>query len=374
MLIHLGAEKFVKGFRHLIAADIGDDVARVAVADHLVRAEPERARGRNRDEHHRGEDADVRKADRVLLHAVQHAGYADEVLRLVVIVLVAAQELQNGDAAGRKEQVGAEDDEQHGNEKGEDREPRLLRGEDRQRIAAAEARRAENRHKDLGLRLALADVPALQQLDRLRAPDAENVREVDQKADDAEQEQRLHDAAGGDVKAERHLEADEVRNEQVDQPVEQHAGADAARQDDERGDQRFQTDHTGDVPLVHAEHVVKAEFLFALLHQEAVRVKQEDDGEDHDDDDAEVQHRTRGLAHVRVNREGVQDIVDGGGQDAGQHIRHIAAPVLFDVLPRQTHVERVHSGAPFRPLRRLYRPRRSHRSHRTFRTFRSPSS
>ena len=59
----------------------------------VYKRQPQRAGGGQNDEHHGGENADICKADSVLLHAVQHAGNTDEVACFVIIIFIAAQKL-----------------------------------------------------------------------------------------------------------------------------------------------------------------------------------------------------------------------------------------------------------------------------------------
>ena len=48
----------------------------------------------------------------------------------------------------------------------------------------------------------------------------------------------------------------------------------AAQQGDERHIKVFPEEHPADVPLVHAQHIVKAEFLVALPDQEGIGIEQ----------------------------------------------------------------------------------------------------
>ena len=139
------------------------DVRR-AVGVHLLRAaEIERERAAYHDHDHGAEDADVREAHGVALHAVEHARDADEVLGLVVIAPVAAQRLQNRDGDGGEEAVGADYD-------GEDREEIHRHGhagivhEHGDDVARAEEEYPHQRQKPAGLRLLFTHIAASQQL------------------------------------------------------------------------------------------------------------------------------------------------------------------------------------------------------------------
>lgn len=54
---------------------------------------------------------------RVLLHPINHAGNGGEVPGLVIIPPIPAQQLEQSDASGREQQVGADDHQNHRDEK-----------------------------------------------------------------------------------------------------------------------------------------------------------------------------------------------------------------------------------------------------------------
>ena len=65
--------------------------------------------------------------------------------------------------------------------------------------------------------------------------------------------------------------------------------------------------------LLHAQHVVHAEFVLALLHQEAVDVQDQNEGQQADDKGAEGHEHgevgpAQGLGEPSVQGQGEQDV------------------------------------------------------------------
>lgn len=97
--------------------------------------------------------------------------------------------------------------------------------------------------------------------------------------------------------------------------------------------------HPGQVALLHAQDVEDAEFLFPALHQEAVRIEQEDDREQrhhmapYEHQLAEVTAAYH-LFDPRILGQGFDDIVHGHSDDAGEHVGDVRPCVLFHVSCR----------------------------------------
>ena len=88
----------------------------------------------------------------------------------------------------------------------------------------------------------------------------------------------------------------QVEQQQEHQPEQQHTRQQSAAHGDENADEGLPHQHLGDMPLFHAENVIKSQLLFAPLDEKAVGVKQKDQGEQTDDGDAEAQDEGGGLS------------------------------------------------------------------------------
>ena len=96
--------------------EYADKIGRIAHLNGFLRAEIQRQRCGYHDQNHGGKNADVRKTYGVAVHAVQHPGHADEVASFIIEAFVLSQRLEYNYAHRRKQAVGADDDENHGDE------------------------------------------------------------------------------------------------------------------------------------------------------------------------------------------------------------------------------------------------------------------
>ena len=71
--------------------------------------------------------------------------------------------------------------------------------------------------------------------------------------------------------------------------------------------------------LAHAEHAVKAQLLLPPLHEEAVRVQQEDEGEEAEHEHAEGHEH--GDVHRAVGRARGELVHAGVGDDGGHDVK-----------------------------------------------------
>ena len=106
---------------------------------------------------------------------------------------------------------------------------------------------------------------------------------------------------------------------------EQNGGENPGEQPDADGsegdDERFPKQNKPDVPLAHAEDVVKAELFLPSADQERVGVKQKDDGKQRDDPAAQREHALNGVpAHLELQR-----VADGEEHDDVKHHHHAGA-------------------------------------------------
>ena len=146
-------------------------------------------------QYHGGQNTDVGKADGVLLHAVEHAGDADEVASLIVEALAALQKFQHGDADGHEQAVSADDDQQNGQKEQRDGRGDVL-DQNGDGIACGQRQRADHHQRPLHLRLFLTDAAAAQQLDGLGEGHLPQVGQQEQGEDGAEHQQGERDDTG----------------------------------------------------------------------------------------------------------------------------------------------------------------------------------
>ena len=181
---------------------------RVLIPQRVLGAHVQGNGGGKRHQNHGGQDTDVSQTDGILLHAEQHTGYQGEMLCLVIIDFVLSQKLQQHDAAGGKQTVGPDDDQNHRQKKQRNRAHGVFCG-DGQIVASAHAHSAHKRHQQLGAGLPLPHVYAVQQLDGLCQVHGTEIVQQDQDKDAAEQEQRCACGRRRKFKLQGHRAVDE---------------------------------------------------------------------------------------------------------------------------------------------------------------------
>ena len=118
----------------------------------------------------------------------------------------------------------------------------------------------------------------MQKLYGARNAHTKHIRDVNQNVDYAEHNSNVLQAFRDDVKAVIRRDAYHFGNDEKCEFIKQNADGAAAYNNDKRREKRFQPDDAGNVAFIHAEHIIETEFLFTLLHQKAVRVKQKYNG------------------------------------------------------------------------------------------------
>ena len=113
------------------------------------------------------------------------------------------------------------------------------------------------------------------------------------------------------------------------------------------------------MPLFHAQHIVKSVLALAPLHQEAVDIQDQDEGEQSDDHGPE-RHKSREIrASQRLRQPGVhrqrqQDVKAAQKSRLCQNARDVKPSVLLDVFLRNSGIESVfHPLSP--PVRSIVR-------------------
>ena len=136
----------------------------------------------------------------------------------------------------------------------------------------------------------------------------------------------------------------ELEERQAHELGEQYAHGEAARDADDGDVQRLEHHDARDVGLAHAEHAVKAQLLLPPLHEEAVRIQQEDAGEERQHELA-YRHE-HGDIDLAVRRAGGQLLRAGVRNDGGHDVErrrradHVEAAVRPHAPRRETRVER----------------------------------
>ena len=160
----------------------------------------------------------------------------------------------------------------------------------------------------------------MQKVDRLRASDAHEVRQKDQKQNPQKQPRRQHNRGNRDGKSERHVKIDQPKQRERRQFGKQNAAQKPRGKADAPDDKRLRRHDRGDVPLFHAENVIKTDLPRSPLHQKAVRIKQEDRAEKRHDPHADLRHhhgvfRAAQILHSLIRADGADDVKRGDRPD-----------------------------------------------------------
>ena len=270
-------------------------------------------------------------------------------VRLVVELLVLLENAAEQHRAGDHQQIGSDNHHDHRDKKHHQRRDGVL---DFQRdvVRASQNQHAAKPEEPVAARGPVAGAFTAHQGNGIRNPDLQQRVEKEQQEDAAEHRGGLADAGRGDLQREGDVRVHHVHQPQLGQLGERNAGGKSQGQRDGSHNQRLPEQNAPDVPLAHAEHVVKPEFLFPAADQKGMRVKQEDDREDGDDPRAKIQHGLDGASagHTGDGPAVLQeedDIIHGHHADAGEQIGQIQALVFPDAVQRQPWVK---SGLHFR--------------------------
>ena len=271
---------------------------------------------------------------------------------LVVKALVFPQQLQQSDAPGGEQAVCADDDQQH-RQKIERHRHHGVVHEDGDGVAAAQRRRADDGQQPAGAGLPLAGLAAPEELDGVGQAHPAQIQQQGQQQKAAEQRRRHGHGGGGHSRPEGDGEPEQPDEDHGGQPVEGNAAQDAARDADEGGVKALPALEPGNVALAHAEDVVKAQFLFPLLHQEAVDIQHQHGGQDGRHHKAKAHHvgdelRAPQLLHALIHGQGGHDVKGGGQPHEGQQVGQVKPAVLPEVLGGKPGIEGVTQGSHLR--------------------------
>ena len=162
--------------------------------------------------------------------------------------------------------------------------------------------------------------------------EAQKVQQVVQEEDASEDHRRVDRRVPGHLEAEGHLRLDHRTEEEQKELGEQHPQQQPAQDAEEGGEYRLPKEEPGQMPLLHAQDVVEPQLLLPPLHEEAVGVAEEGEGEEGNHNGPEAQEpldrvdALQGIdAPVHVQK---QDVVEHGRADhAGEKVRQIELAV-----------------------------------------------
>ena len=194
---------------------------------------------------------------------------------LIVIVLIFAQQLKQRHAARDESAVSADDDRNDRNKEGHDRICRVL-DRHRQHITRTQKQESQKRQHEICPRLSFPLRLAVKQIDGTLPADLDHALAVDERENCRKQNHA--------VCKRRWLQCEHIIDTPSHHPQQQHLcrlaehhAADRADTDaDDRRQEIFTKQDPRDVGFTHAQHVVKPQLSLAALHQEAVRIEQED--------------------------------------------------------------------------------------------------
>ena len=269
--------------------------------------------------------------------------------RLIIVALVAAEQLQDRDAHGRKQAVGADNDQKDRHKIKAERLHRAFDGHC-DPVARAEAAHAEQRQQPARFRLAFGGAAAVHQLDRTELCHAAKIHQQRQQQNRAEEDRRQRHGSRRELERKLNIHAaHQLRHEHGHELLQKRTQRNAAHNADQRHIQRLKAKHGGDVPLAHAEHIVKAQLLAAPLHQEAVCIEQENNRKQahHDQTDAHIDRqiiipRLRGCRLCVGQRR--QNVERRRRAEHGQDVRQIELPVLVQILRRKLRIKQLIHG------------------------------
>ena len=296
----------------------------VAVMKNVAVAHIQAGGAGDHDQNHGGQDANGGQASAVLLHPVEHTAHGDEVIGFVVIALHPTQQLQNHHAPGDEAGVGAQNHQNHSHKEPDQGVHRVLDG-DGQPVACAQEHKAHQSQEPIGPE---------QHEGGIEQKDAAGAQE----------------GPGDEFPCIADLKLEHVAQQQLRQLAQENAQAKAHQDAGAEGKKGLPEQDPANVPLLHAQNVVQAKLPLPPLHQKAVGVKQEDEGENLHHVAAQVQNGVdngalgNGLPGICIG-EAAEDEMEHDHEDAGEHVGQVKLPVLPQVGKRQLVIEALMHGA-----------------------------
>ena len=194
---------------------------------------------------------------------------------LIVIVLIFAQQLKQRHAARDESTVGADDDSDDSDEEYQNRVCRVLYGH-RQYVPCPQRQDADESQHEICPRLSFTLRLAVKQIDGTLPADLDHALDVDERENCRKQNHAVYER--------RRLQCEHIIDTPSHHPQQQHLcrlaehhAADRAGTDAEQSrKESFPEQHTRDVGFAHAQHMIQSQLGLTALHQEAVRIEQED--------------------------------------------------------------------------------------------------
>ena len=236
--------------------DLKNHLSGAVGAERIIHAEPQGKGGKDHHQHHGGKNGHVGQTHGILLHPVDHAGDIDEMGRLAVVeTLVFPQQLEQGNAARRKQQIRSENHANHRHEEQQHGGHCICHG-NADVIPRPQKDQAQQRQHPIGFGLPLTDLAAAQQLDGVGQMNLPDGVEQDQKKDRADDQRRADNHTGKNLEGKlRHASPQQLHQQQEHQLVKQNAQTDSNDQTDQQQNQRFAEDDQRNVLLAHAQNV-----------------------------------------------------------------------------------------------------------------------
>ncbi len=292
----------------------------------------------NHHQYHGGQDTDICQPHRVLLHPVNHTGHAHKMLRAVIIFFIFPKHLQKGNASRSKQQIGPRDDQEYRHKKQQYGSDGVLGGNG-DIIAAPQRSQSPDCQQPVGLWLPLPLTSGPQQPNGVRRTNLPDAVGVNQQKYSQEKGDCGCYRLRRDEKSQRHLRPHYPDHAQEHYLVQSHPKQQSQPQGNQCHINGLPAHHPGKMPSLHTQDVEDPEFLFPLLHQEAVGVKQENKSKNRYNPapkpHGSVQEiPSKHILQPRIQRQGLYDIEHRHRQNAGQHIGNIRFPVLFYIFCR----------------------------------------
>ena len=194
---------------------------------------------------------------------------------LIVIVLIFAQQFEQCHTARDESTVGADDHSDDRDEEYQNRVCRVLYGH-RQYGPRPQRQDADESQHEICPRLSFPLRLAVKQIDGTLPADLDHALAVDERENCRKQNHA--------VCKRRRLQCEHIIDTPSHHPQQQHLcrlaehhAADRAGTDAEQSrKESFPEQHTRDVGFAHAQHMIQSQLGLTALHQEAVRIEQED--------------------------------------------------------------------------------------------------
>ena len=197
----------------------------------------------------------------------------------IIILSVLFQALQHEGSPRDEQAVGADDDK---DDRRKEKKDSLQRAFDDQRNAVTRPQRqhADDQQQPSGFRLPFPRALCAEQLHRLHAADRNTVDHIRQSVQRKERCRRDQQGDGIEIIEARHdLRTKQPADQQRGQLIEQRSKAQPQCHGRERCDQRLGEQYPGDMALFHSQYVVKPVLALAALHQKAVDIEDQNEGQ-----------------------------------------------------------------------------------------------